>query len=451
MTTSMAAPLSEVLLDSLAAALPDHLLRQRWFAGKGRAPAPVRITSIDELRPPWPGLVRVVIECDGATQIDHYQLLLGLRPDDAVDGGGDPATVCAVTVGGRRARCFDALADPEMAIALLDHVAPSFDVHHARPIGVEQSNTSIVYDDRLILKVYRRLAAPNPDVEVTVGLASVGFAEVAEPLAVWRSGGQDLALLQRFLAGATDGWALMLAAAVDVMNGHAVMERSSQDGSGGDRVDIAALGDVTARLHLALAAAFGTWPADPGAWADAALARMDAAAHPGFDRAAVAAAIERIRGIGDGGRAIRIHGDYHLGQVMRTASGWHVLDFEGEPARPVAERRTPASPLRDVAGMLRSFAYAAGAARRVGDRTPAAEAALRTWEDSMRAVFLDAYLAQVDGFGLLPADRSSVIELLDAFELDKAVYEVAYEEGHRPDWVDIPLAGVRALLERATS
>jgi len=450
MTTSMASPLSEVLLESLAAALPDHLLRQRWFAGKGRAPAPVRITSIDELRPPWPGLVRVVIECDGATQIDHYQLLLGLRPDDAVDGG-DAATVCAVTVGGRRARCFDALADPEMAIALLDHVAPSSDVHHARPIGVEQSNTSIVYDDRLILKVYRRLASPNPDVEVTVGLASVGFAEVAEPLAVWRSGGQDLALLQRFLSGATDGWALMVAAAVDVMNGHAVMQGASPDGSGGDRVDIAALGDVTARLHLALAAAFGTWPADPGAWADAALARMDAAAHPGFDRAAVAAAIERIRGLGDGGRAIRIHGDYHLGQVLRTASGWHVLDFEGEPARPVAERRTPASPLRDVAGMLRSFAYAAGAARRVGDRTPSAEAALRAWEDSMRAVFLDAYLAQVDGFGLLPADRPSVIALLDAFELDKAVYEVAYEEGHRPDWVDIPLAGVRALLQRAAS
>ena len=93
----------------------------------------------------------------------------------------------------------------------------------------------------------------------------------------------------------------------------------------------------------------------------------------------------------------------------------------------------------------------ADALDRGGDRTPAAEAALRTWEDSMRAVFLDAYLAQVDGFGLLPADRSSVIELLDAFELDKAVYEVAYEEGHRPDWVDIPLAGVRALLERATS
>jgi maltokinase len=133
----------------------------------------------------------------------------------------------------------------------------------------------------------------------------------------------------------------------------------------------------------------------------------------------------------DAGAAIRTHGDYHLGQVLRHESRWYVLDFEGEPARPIAERVALSSPLRDVAGMLRSFAYAVA----VGGHAP-------EWERSARDAFLGGYRATPGVDELLPADAGPV---MDAFELDKAIYEVGYERAHRPDWAEIPLTAVRRL------
>ena len=397
------------LKEPLRAALGPFMERQRWYGGKGRH-AEVRIADVHQVRP---GLLRVI----AAAGTDRYQLLLG----EADVAPAPDATVCEFE--GRV--LFDALADAGLALEVLAVVAPGLEAGSARPVGAEQSNTSVVYDDRYIVKLFRRLASPNPDVEVTVALWRGGFPHVAEPLGVWRHDGDDLAIAQRFLAGGADGWDLAVGAA--------------RDGRGFEE-EAAMLGNLTAGLHHALAAAFGTRPATPARWADAAMARLASVDDAPIDRDAVRAVIDRMRAVDDGGAALRVHGDYHLGQVMRADGQWYVLDFEGEPTRPLEERRAPSSPLRDVAGMLRSFSYAAGTARRHG--APAAQA--HEWERAAREAFLGTYLeAAAD---LLPRSPDVV---LDAFEVDKAVYEVAYERGNRPDWVDIPLEGLQAALARS--
>ncbi|MPY94733.1 MAG: phosphotransferase, partial [Acidimicrobiia bacterium] len=192
-----------------------------------------------------------------------------------------------------------------------------------------------------------------------------------------------------------------------------------------------ALGRVTAEMHVAMARAFGAQAGDAAAWADAMATQLGRT--PGLEHADEAA--RRYRALAASpaaGVAVRTHGDYHLGQVLRRDDAWYLLDFEGEPARPVAERVAPTSPLKDVAGMLRSFGYAAAVAR--------ADAG---WEGRARQAFLDAYHATEGISGLLPGDVDLV---LGCFELDKAVYEVAYERSHRPSWAQIPLGAVERLL-----
>jgi maltokinase len=304
-----------------------------------------------------------------------------------------------------------------------------------RPITAEQSNSSLVYDDRLILKVFRRIgAATNPDVEVTEALAAEGFDNVAAPVGVWRLGDVDLAFLQEYLVDGLEGWALALTSLRDMY-----ATGSPPDECGGDFASEAArLGTVTAAMHLAMATAFGSEPGDVRAWSAAIGPRPS----PGLD-----AVVERLAAVADGGRAIRPHGDYHLGQTMRTERGWFVLDFEGEPARSFEERRRFTSPLKDVTGMLRSFHYAAAVALRERDASEHDD--LRPlgsmWEARNRQAFLEGYLG-TDGIdSLLPADQASFAAVRDAFELDKAIYELHYERSHRPDWVDIPMAALRRL------
>ena len=151
--------------------------------------------------------------------------------------------------------------------------------------------------------------------------------------------------------------------------------------------------------------------------------------------------LQALSHIGAGGRVIRTHGDYHLGQTMLTGRGWVILDFEGEPARSLPERRRKRSPLRDVAGMLRSFAYAASAAEQQNG-VPAPEG----WEERARQSFLDGYFGSVDSM-LLPHGQEAAGKLLSIFELEKAVYELRYELNNRPDWVSIPVAGIERLLD----
>jgi maltokinase len=348
--------------------LPGYLAAQRWYAGDG-PPTSVEIRSHEAVTD---SLVSLLVDTDAGT----YHVL---------DGPDDWASV-------------------------LRRAAPAERGHTARVMGVEQSNTSIVFDERLVLKVFRKVhPGTNLDVETSTALGQVGFASVADPLGVWEFGGYTKAVVQPFLAGGREGWELAL---------------SSADFT----TEAAEIGELTAAMHRALAASFGTEAGTPVGWADgiaAGLGQLDSAA----DRAAAQVIVDRLRCATGPGSSQRVHGDYHLGQVLRTPARWYVMDFEGEPARPIAERSRLSSPMKDVTGMLRSFGYAAA----IGCKDP-------QWEAGCRRAFLDAYASCCP----LP-DRA----VLDAFELDKAVYELAYERSYRPQWVEVPRAAIQRLLEVA--
>jgi maltokinase len=443
--------------DVLAKALVEFLPRQRWFAGAALSSDGVSVETLEVLRPAWPGLVRV----EARAGEDRYQVLVALRPN------GEPApflhghpdlTLGELDTDAGPAYGYDALVDPELAAELVRRIAPSQEVHRARLVPGEQSNTSVVIDERLFLKVFRRLhAGPNPEVEMTSALFERGFRHVVEPIAAWNRDGTDLAVLQPYLGGAVDGWALALTSLRDLFAVHETQpipvvtdaepppEVLDPTAAGGDfSGEAERLGEMTADLHAALADAFGRAEGDPGLWADAMAAQLARVTHPDLDHDAVQARFGRaVGGARAGGPAIRVHGDYHLGQVMRTDVGWYVLDFEGEPARPLVERRRPTSPLKDVAGMLRSLHYASMVAMFERDEERLNEAA--AWEARNRDAFLRGYLPRARDAGLVPGDDDATGELLGAFELEKAVYEVGYEQAHRPEWVRIPLAAVWRL------
>lgn len=439
---------------ALAPRLAEYLPRQRWFGAKDRSIELVRVAESEVLREGWPALVRVEAEVsldeeapDGGAR---YQLFLGLRPMGQPCEfltGHEQAVLGEFETAQGQALAYDGLLDSELALALLGVVAPDQPAERVRPVGAEQSNTSLVFDDGIIMKVFRRLAeGPNPEVEVTQALAGVGFTHVAEPLASWSKGGRDLAFAQRFLAGGTEGWAMALTSLRDLY-----ADLTDPAEAGGDfGAETERLGEVTADLHLAFASAFGRSPGLSHDWADLMEAQVKRVL-TGDQAEAALRVVGRLREVQDPGPAIRVHGDYHLGQVLRTDTGWYVLDFEGEPARPLEERRHPSSPLKDVAGMLQSFHYAPAVAMATQEDDMTSLA--RAWEARNRECFLSGYLrrageAREGGLSIVPADAASRSAVLAAFELDKAVYEVAYEQAHRPDWVAIPTEAVRRLTER---
>jgi len=302
-----------------------------------------------------------------------------------------------------------------------------------------------VFDDRLVLKLFRRLhAGANPDVQVTRALAEVGYPHVAPPLATLERDGCDVAVVQPFLSGATEGWSLALTSLRDFFNTDCDDPREC----GGDLgAESRRLGEVTASMHLALAAAFGDEPGDAAAWAEGMLRQLDRIGAGRPWQQAARAVFERVAGV-DGGRAVRVHGDYHLGQVVRADGGWYVLDFEGEPARPLEERTLPTSPLKDVAGMLRSFDYAVAVAAHEwpDDQREGRQADGRRWLERNRFAFLEGYFGTEGIAALVPSSHADLNAALDAWELDKAVYEVGYEEAHRPEWVSIPEAAISRLV-----
>jgi maltokinase len=457
---------------TLAARLADYLPRQRWFGAKDRSIELVRVVGTEVLRQGWPALLRVEAEVslgnaagepterspERSEESDErdtswYQLMLGLRPTGQPCEfltGHEQSVLGEFETEQGQALVYDGLLDSELGLALIGVVDPGRTAERVRPVGTEQSNTSLVYDDAVILKVFRHLSdGPNPEVEVTEALAQVGFTFVAEPLAAWRKDGRDLALLQRFLAGGTEGWAMALTSLRELYAEPCDPKESGADfGAESER-----LGEVTAELHLAMAQAFGPHKGLASEWADLMEAQVQRVLGQAESRDLAQRALRivgHLRDLPDAGPAIRVHGDYHLGQVMRTDSGWFVLDFEGEPARALLERIRPTSPLKDVAGMLRSFHYATAVAM-VTQEDDMTELA-RAWEARNRACFLTGYLRRAGDPGenaqpILPADPPARSAVLAAFELDKAVYEVAYERAHRPDWAFIPLQAVRRLTE----
>jgi maltokinase len=252
-------------------------------------------------------------------------------------------------------------------------------------------------------------------------------------------------VVQRYVPGAWDGWELAL------------------DELGADPERFVArlreLGAVIGRMHSVLASDASDPAFAPEEPSDESLSLLTATIDEEIERvflelpeldamepiagrgAEVRDRLQLLSHVGARGKLIRHHGDLHLGQTMLAADGWVILDFEGEPARPLLERRRKRSPLRDVAGMLRSFAYAASASDLQRGR-PAPEG----WEDRAREAFINGYFETVDP-SLMPPGEAATRTLLSIFELEKAVYELRYELNNRPDWVGIPVAGIARLLE----
>ena len=427
---------------------PDELVSQRWFRAKQRL-----ITSVTEvdrapLDPPTALTVLEVLYRDGGPPDRYLRPLVADR--EPADGEGAWRAIVRAMVDGAELRGEHGrfLAAATSALdGLLPSARESVEALAERRLGVEQSNTSIALGgDRLILKLYRLLEpGDNPDVEVSAFLTDAGFADtpaVAGTMTYRGADGRDsaAAMLQAFVASTGDAWMAMLHALVtDPGRGTAVAT---------------AVGELTARLHRALASRPGDaeFPSRPASEAEIASWRVSAerqlaqavtaVSGEAHDRLASLAPRVRARfaaafGAATGeARVSRIHGDYHLGQLLaRLDGGFSVIDFEGEPARPIAERRQPSSPLRDVAGMLRSLDYAARTAE-AGRQVHGFDA--DAWLAEARAAFLAAY-------GEIGADERA---LLEAFELEKACYEVRYEAGNRPSWLWLPLAAVERLASR---
>jgi len=365
--------------------------------------------------------------------------------------------------GGRVA--YEALQDVKVSAMLLRAIAEGTDFGevHARAeadaqidpsaeglvIGAEQSNTSIVYGHTAILKVFRRLEpGPNPDAEIHRALHAVGSRHIAQPLGEITGPveGQltTLALLTEFFANSAEGWAMATSSVRDLMSEGDLRA----DEVGGDfAAESHRLGEAVAAVHNDLARAFGTTVATHEELtrildrmvldAQAAMTLVPALAE---HRAAILGTFARASDHPGGISIQRIHGDLHLGQVLRTLNGWSIIDFEGEPSKPLEYRRAMQSPLKDIAGMLRSYDYAARGLV-ISPRTDAQHKyRAAEWATRNRRAFSDGY-AEAAG-----NDPRLAGSLLRAFELDKAIYEVVYEHGHRPLWVDIPMQAVVALI-----
>jgi maltokinase len=445
-------------------ALRDWLPGQRWYGGKGKDVRSVRV--LHEERLPDLGSTDVrhtlveVTDADGAT--DVYQLLLGHAEGD-LEGRLEPGLVGEVD--GRSV--YDAVHGAEAPAAVLRLLAEGRALSRlrftstadlrtdlpSRVMGAEQSNTSVVFGDQYILKLFRRVQpGTNPDLEVTRALAEAGSPHVAAPLG-WLEAevaGEPttLAMLQQFERSATEGWAMATASVRDLF---AEADLHADEVGGDFAAESERLGAATAEVHGLLAKVLPSRTADAEesrATAAQLVERFERALEVVEDLAPHADAVRAVYAqVGERTEPVpvqRVHGDYHLGQVLRTQSGWLLLDFEGEPARPLHERTALMSPLRDVAGMLRSYDYAARhlLAERSGVGAGAPHLAYRAneWAERNRDAFCDGYAAAA---GHDPRDEAV---LLRAFELDKAVYEVVYEARNRPSWLPIPLSSIERLL-----
>lgn len=465
--------------------VPDYLetwmTRQRWFAGKSRAPKLEVIGGFGLADPTGTAVIRVYLVLDHAEHPLLYQVPLTER--SAPLPGGENALVASFDVETGRRFVYDGPHDPAFSEALLrmilddgeahetdgpaaansggplvargHHTPASTPVHFAasRVLGGEQSNTSIIFQTEtadgtpsapIICKLFRALHhGDNPDVTLTEALGAAGSnvapRSIGHLTGLWSDSGipdgiatGHLAFAQEFLPGVEDAWRVALRA-VEVAEDFTEQAR--------------ALGVTTAEMHETLRSALpgrATTPSDIATTVASMRYRFELAAAEVPNLAQHRPALERVyrEAAASPWPALqRIHGDFHLGQVLSVPGrGWVVLDFEGEPMRPMSERSLPDIPLRDVAGMLRSFDYVAGSFELAHPQESAS-----AWASACRRAFLDGYIERSG------RDLREHRAVLDAFEIDKALYEAVYEARNRPGWLAIPTLAIARLIERSAA
>jgi len=519
--------------------LLPFLHRQRWYGGKAREARSARFIDWGVLRRGSQPLFMTIVEvayADGTRE--QYSLPLSVATLQDVRGFEEryPQAALANVTGARKGVLFDAWLDDRFAHALLEAIEKqeqtktragtlraeqtrAFAEIRGEPgeqlritrMSAEQSNTSIVYGDRLILKLFRRIEPGiNPDFEVSSHLTeTVGFERVPAVAASLQydrpaQAPITLAMMQRVIESQADGWDHAtdeLSRFYDQVSGfappavptpasfaelsHTDPPKPVVDAMGGYLRTAATLGSRSGELHLALAsdAHDPAFAPEPFTREDLAAVAMDNATQAQKALDVIRSRItqpsdaptafppdvaERARALADAGDQLlrqvrtgppvefaisktRVHGDYHLGQVLWVEGDFYILDFEGEPTRPLAERRAKQSPLKDVAGMLRSYSYAAYAGLFAHTSGRSAEFArlepwARLWQTWTTAAFLRGYLERTSGALFLPAEPSQRDALLRFFMLNKALYELNYELDNRPEWVRIPLWGILELL-----
>jgi maltose alpha-D-glucosyltransferase/alpha-amylase len=530
-TVSLASLLDPAGQLRLQQILPGYIAQQRWFGGKSRTISTVRLVSVTPIPSTEAALttVEVAYENEPSTAAELYQLPLAIASGSDADGlrTNSPRSILASFDGSTNAPVlYDATADESFRKALLRMIiqsaqtgsangaitgSPAFSIDSAallsstsRVGSAEQSNTSLIFDELAILKLFRRLrAGENPDVEITRFLTEVAHYQHAPAyLGNLHASIDDttLAFLQAFAPNEGDGWAWTLEELArfyesvvgcpppsslgepGALTSTAELPSEAREHAGFYLEAAHLLGRRTAELHLALAT-----PTDDPAFAaeafsaedlatererieqqaDAALAALDrtlAENTQSLSEETVQAARrllaqrsqikQRLVGLSANsanfGQRIRVHGDYHLGQLLRARTDFLIVDFEGEPARSLAERRTKQSPLRDVAGMLRSFSYAAHAAltrhaQRRPEHTNALQPWATLWERAVANTFLRGYRETIGDHPLLPSNQGAET-LLVALLVEKAFYELLYELNNRPTWLHIPLTGLLELM-----
>ena len=501
---------------SLPAQLPAFLVGRRWFGGKARQIRATELVDVIPIRSTDASaflLVVAVKYADGAGETYAVPLLRTEQTAGAAAAAGHAALKIDAPKSGGSIVFTDALQNEAFLSMLFELIqrqevlpgekgelrglqtsafARMYPASSAnlrpRPVGAEQSNSSTIYGDRLILKFFRRVEAGiNPDLEIGNFLTEKAhfahIAQVAGSLQYWTRDGKQMVqgILQAFVPNQGDAWSYTLRSLADFYAAGPAQTLPAGDSAAAYLASAGLLGQRTAEMHLALASdphdrAFAPEPFTmefqrtlensmlelvkrvftllrekisslPTAWQSRAsdLAGREREIAGRF-QSALSRPIAATR--------TRIHGDYHLGQVLYTGSDFVIIDFEGEPARPLAERRNKRSPLQDVAGMLRSFHYAAFAPllAAVGEKPAPAEDAgrLSSWAEAWNARVADRFLASyydtAGAASYLPENREEAQKLLDLHLLEKAVYELGYELNNRPTWVGIPLQGIARLL-----